>query len=773
MKRFNDMKTFVQLALLGSAMAMAAGPASAIDYYIAAKAFTKTLPDGSTVPMWGYVLDPDTDSSGRGDCYETTTSVADRLACVDALPDPEAPGPRLTVEPDDTALRIFLTNALPEPTSIVIPGQENPWTAVDDNGPTWNDGTTGARTDAAQRVRSFGREANANGGRQRYIWNSNRSNPISRPGTFIYHSGTHPQKQVYMGLYGAVTKDAAVGEIYTSVTYDNEVVLFYSDIDPAFNASVAAGTLTTAIERHPSWFLINGEPYEAGMADIASGVAGQRTLLRFLSAASETHVPVLQGLYMTIHAEDALQYSWEDTAAGTSGVAPRTQYSAMLPPLKTKDAIIVAPEEGRYAVYDGNGYMTNPSDPDDYGVGDTVGGMLRFLSVTAETDSDGDGVSDALDLCPDTPAGETVDADGCSASQLDSDGDGVNDALDLCPDTPAGEAVDADGCSASQTATQLNVTIGDVTTGYDVLSYGGTQDSAGVVPVITDAGDTLSLTGNAWKQVLLAAPYQVTAQTVLEVTFSSTVEGEIHGIGFDTDSVISANRTFQVYGTQSWGILPDANFAVYPGSGSVTYQIPVGEYYTGSFDRLFFANDDDGGGTGVSVFASVRIFEAPVDTLRISVDGVDLELPVEPYDLQQDLGPATVTADGATLTMVGNAWKKVGLECTVGPATRLSFEFSSGSQGEIHGIGLDTDDAITANQTFQIYGTQNWGILPDANFAAYSGSGIASYAIPLNAYPGLSGQSFSRLFFAMDDDQVPQNGESVFSNIVLEGCAAP
>ena len=65
-------------------------------------------------------------------------------------------------------------------------------------------------------------------------------------------------------------------------------------------------------------------------------------------------------------------------------------------------------------------------------------------------DSDGDGVSDHADLCPDTPSGESVDGKGCSDSQKDSDGDGVSDDADLCPDTPAGESVDNDGCSASQ-----------------------------------------------------------------------------------------------------------------------------------------------------------------------------------------------------------------------------------------------------------------------------------------------------------------------------------
>jgi OOP family OmpA-OmpF porin len=60
-----------------------------------------------------------------------------------------------------------------------------------------------------------------------------------------------------------------------------------------------------------------------------------------------------------------------------------------------------------------------------------------------ELDSDGDGVVDGKDKCPDTPAGAKVDARGC---ELDSDGDGVTDSRDQCPETPAGAKVDARGC---------------------------------------------------------------------------------------------------------------------------------------------------------------------------------------------------------------------------------------------------------------------------------------------------------------------------------------
>jgi OOP family OmpA-OmpF porin len=58
-------------------------------------------------------------------------------------------------------------------------------------------------------------------------------------------------------------------------------------------------------------------------------------------------------------------------------------------------------------------------------------------------DSDGDGVFDDADRCPNTPPGVKVDQYGC---ELDSDRDGVVDSKDKCPNTPAGAKVDATGC---------------------------------------------------------------------------------------------------------------------------------------------------------------------------------------------------------------------------------------------------------------------------------------------------------------------------------------
>jgi OOP family OmpA-OmpF porin len=70
--------------------------------------------------------------------------------------------------------------------------------------------------------------------------------------------------------------------------------------------------------------------------------------------------------------------------------------------------------------------------------------VVEPAPVVADVDSDGDGVPDALDQCPDTPAGTTVNDTGCP---MDSDGDGVPDDVDECPTTPAGASVLANGCA--------------------------------------------------------------------------------------------------------------------------------------------------------------------------------------------------------------------------------------------------------------------------------------------------------------------------------------
>ena len=73
--------------------------------------------------------------------------------------------------------------------------------------------------------------------------------------------------------------------------------------------------------------------------------------------------------------------------------------------------------------------------------------ILPFIGLSyalgGDKDSDGDGVFDKKDACPNTPRGVKVDSLGCP---LDTDGDGVPDYKDNCPDTPKGVKVDSVGC---------------------------------------------------------------------------------------------------------------------------------------------------------------------------------------------------------------------------------------------------------------------------------------------------------------------------------------
>ena len=59
--------------------------------------------------------------------------------------------------------------------------------------------------------------------------------------------------------------------------------------------------------------------------------------------------------------------------------------------------------------------------PDWLRIGTDITGQGPFnaaFSLSGETDADADGVADSLDLCPGTPAGAIVDANGCSIDQI-------------------------------------------------------------------------------------------------------------------------------------------------------------------------------------------------------------------------------------------------------------------------------------------------------------------------------------------------------------------
>jgi outer membrane protein OmpA-like peptidoglycan-associated protein len=71
-------------------------------------------------------------------------------------------------------------------------------------------------------------------------------------------------------------------------------------------------------------------------------------------------------------------------------------------------------------------------------------GLSYMLGSKPIPDSDGDGILENKDRCPDTPAGAQVDGTGCPS---DSDADGVPDGVDRCANTAPGAEVDATGCT--------------------------------------------------------------------------------------------------------------------------------------------------------------------------------------------------------------------------------------------------------------------------------------------------------------------------------------
>ena len=141
----------------------------------------------------------------------------------------------------------------------------------------------------------------------------------------------------------------------------------------------------------------------------------------------------------------------------------------------------VFPNDGtQWADTDGDGYGDNPqgnladsfpddpsqwSDVDGDGYGDNQTGNssdncpntpVNARPVDSngchesELDTDEDGVTDDVDICPATPNSEIADSNGCSPSQRDTDNDGVTDDTDDCPQTSNGESVNSVGCGESQ-----------------------------------------------------------------------------------------------------------------------------------------------------------------------------------------------------------------------------------------------------------------------------------------------------------------------------------
>ncbi len=149
-------------------------------------------PDGNTIFMWSYT----------------------------ATGNFQLPGPNLCVNEGDT-VTVNLVNTLPDPVSIIFPGQAGVTASGDADG-------------------LFTKEANATGGTASYTFLA------SEPGTYIYESGTNMEKQVQMGLYGALVVRPSAGANFAyddpsggqSSQFDQEYVLLLSEVDPDLHQAV-------------------------------------------------------------------------------------------------------------------------------------------------------------------------------------------------------------------------------------------------------------------------------------------------------------------------------------------------------------------------------------------------------------------------------------------------------------------------------------------------------------------------------------------------------
>ncbi len=143
----------------------------------------------------------------------------------------------------------------------------------------------------------------------------------------------------------------------------------------------------------------------------------------------------------------------------------------------------------------------------------------------------------------------------------------------------------------------------------ELTSYAN-QNESNQSAVLDDG--SLELLANTWVQT--TKKYNIGPNTVVAFEFASDSQGEIHALGFDDDNHVSNNRRhFQFWGTQQGTGRSRIDLTPkYSGSGAFeSYEVPVGQYYTGNMHMVFANDNDQDAGTpdNESRFRCVRVFE--------------------------------------------------------------------------------------------------------------------------------------------------------------------
>ena len=279
----------------------------------------------------------------------------------------QLPGPTLIVKQGDT-VTVTLTNALPAAAgnvSAIFPGQQV----------TTSGGAPGLLTQEAPP-----------GGSVTYTFTA------GQPGTYLYHSGTRPDLQVEMGLYGALivrpTEFAEGTEAshpnrkaygHNETTYDREHLFLLSEVDIDIHRTVelqvsGPGPINIAGPYHAEYWLINGRAAPDTMAAAGSSLLptqpynamprmhpGERLLLRVVGAGREMHPFHTHGNHARVLAHDG-RLLLSDTGSPPSNSTPlagQLLFTIQSVPGGTVDAIFEW--TGKGLGWDMYGHASNPS----------------------------------------------------------------------------------------------------------------------------------------------------------------------------------------------------------------------------------------------------------------------------------------------------------------------------------------------------------------------------------------------------------------------------
>jgi hypothetical protein len=628
------MKRVLAPVLVLGALGLASLPATAATYWLCAKSFMMAMPDTTMVPMWGFAL---SDENFADNCDGTAT----------------VPGPKLTA-PSGESLTIHLRNdldtggpAIVEPVSIVIPGQAMP---TDSTPEFFDDG------EGRQRVFSFTQSTPADATTvQTYTWNN------LQPGTYLYESGTHPQVQVQMGLYGAVTKDSAAGIAYSGVPYTEERDLFYSEVDPALHAAVNAGTFSgSTLDYVPKYFLLQTYDSNTNLpVDVSidtgtippdcidSGIGqGDRLLLRLFNAGLRELAPMLIGSHFDLVAEGGKPYPFA-----------RTQYQTLLMPGSTKDAVFTPEYEADFKVIERRLNLTDAAA--------SGGGMQTCISVAGVANS-----APTVSI--------TAPADGSSFSF----GASVNFM---------GTANDAEDGGISGSLSWTSSIDGSIGSGDSFMTSALSAGVHTITASVTDSGGlpgsdsiivTVNLPGND-PEVTITAPADASVYTEGDsISFAGTATD-----AEDDDTVLTA--------ALNWNSSIDGDFGT--GGSVMTSSLSAGTHtITAS------VTDSDGrtGSNSITVTVNAAGNTAPVVTITNPSDGATFT--------QIDSIPFTGTAtdvedDDTTLTAALSWTSSIDSPPDIGSGGSFSTTLSIGTHtitASVTDTGippLEGSDSITVN----------------------------------------------------------------------------